>query len=219
MHRVSGKGLFILLVLGVLWVSACKPAWAQYPLLVGGEAHGRENIRILKQLGLGNFVWIPAKNYPMGNTPWDDSHGLPQDVDACLEQGFYFMITQRRGLGDAMRPGGYTYGGHCSGEIWPRPTLKPLLERAGRFCVGLHAEELDADLVQNASRPVFAARSPGLYQYDTRAGSRRSFEAELNRLKCWYHGWGAAFLPSLCVTHQLSGFRIGALRGLDGGNV
>ena len=74
--------------------AALATAPSHLPLLVGGHAHGGANIRILKDLGLGNFVWIPKQGYGMGNTPWDAQHDIMADVDACIASGMYFMISQ-----------------------------------------------------------------------------------------------------------------------------
>ena len=60
-------------VLEIAAIAAIIPGTADgtVPLRVGGHAHGAENIRALADLGIGNFVWIPALGYTMGNTPWD----------------------------------------------------------------------------------------------------------------------------------------------------
>lgn len=180
------------------------------PILVGGHAHGAANIAALAELELGNFVWIPKLGYSMGNTPWDAEHGILADVDACVAAGLHFVISQRRGLGQAVRPGGFESGGDCSGDLHDAATLAEIRRRAGARFVGLHAEELDADLVQSAIRPSFRARLPDVYAFDDRAGGRAAFEAELRRQRDAAHAAGAAYLPNLCVTHHLSGFRIGA---------
>ena len=62
------------LVLAVVLGSCC--AAGELPLLVGGHAHGAKNIEMLADLGLGNFVWVPKKDYSMGNTPWDAEHDI-----------------------------------------------------------------------------------------------------------------------------------------------
>ncbi len=183
---------------------------AAMKLLIGGHAHGTENIRALADLGVGNFVWIPARGYTMGNTPWNDEHDIFADVDACIERGLSFMITERRGLGAVERGGGFPRGGHCSVDYHDRRTVLEIARRAGDLFVGLHAEELDADLLQQMIRPIFQARTPSGWAYTDRAGGRRAFEAELLRQKNLYDAFGAAYIPNVCVTHHLSAFRIGA---------
>lgn len=183
---------------------------ADWPLLVGGHAHGAENIRTLAELGVGNFVWIPAPGYVMGNTPWDAEHDIFADVAACIEAGLHFMPSQRRGLGDTVRPGGFTYGGHGSGEMRPIEELAAVRERGGALFVGVHGEEMDIDLIQESVRPSFLMRVPELWQYSDRTGGRLSFEGELRRLTERYHALGVPFLPNLCVTHQHCGYRAGA---------
>ncbi|MBI2302693.1 MAG: hypothetical protein HYU66_27620 [Armatimonadetes bacterium] len=180
------------------------------PLLVGGHAHGADNIAALAELGLGNFVWIPKVGYSMGNTPWDAGHDVLADVDACVRAGLHFMVSQRRGLGEAVRPGGFEFGGDCSGDLHAPATIAEIRRRAGGLFAGLHAEELDADLVQSAIRPSFRSRLPELYAYTDRAGGRAAFEAELTRQRDAAHAAGAAYLPNLCVTHHACGFRTGA---------
>ncbi|MGB9587197.1 MAG: hypothetical protein ACPL7O_03370 [Armatimonadota bacterium] len=185
-------------------------AWADIPLMVGGHAHAARNIQTLKDLGLGNFVWIPKVNYSMGNTPWDKNNDIVADVDACVSNGLYFMISQRRGLGPDLRPGGYEYGGDCSSELHDRKTIQTIISKSGRLFAGLHAEELDADLIQSAVRPSYMTRIPELYDFTDRCGGRSKFEGELIRQKNLYHSWGAKYIPNLCVTSHISGFRIGA---------
>ena len=202
--------LFLAFVALGLWDGLSR-AWADeedIPLLIGAQAHGAENIEALADLGLGNFVWLPPPYYwETGNTPWDEKHSILDDVDACVRRGKFFMLTQRRGLGDKVRPGGFEYGGHGSGEVHSETTIRQIVRRGGKFFVGLHGEELDADFLQNVARPIFAARIPYLYTFTDRAGGKASFEGELNRLSDRYHGWGARFIPNLCLTYQLSGFR------------
>jgi len=198
------------ILLGTVWLSAVACPGGELPLLVGGHAHGAHNIDVLARLGLGNFVWIPAVGYTMGNTRWDAEHDIFADVEACVRNKLYFMITQRRGLGDKVRPGGFPYGGHSSGEIHDARTIRRIRQRAGRLFVGLHGEELDADFVQEGIRPSFRARSPELYDFTDRAGGRRVFEAELRRLNRRYEGYGTRFVANLCVTYHHSGFRSGA---------
>jgi len=118
-----------------LLVSATGSA-AERPLLVGGHAHGSENIQALADLGLGNFVWIPKFNQGMGNTPWDSTpeapHGIYADVDACVANGLYFAVSQRRGLGEIWRPGGGHYGGDCwGGDIYDAETIRGIQQRGG----------------------------------------------------------------------------------------
>lgn len=179
------------------------------PLLVGGHAHGRENIRALHVLGLGNFVWIPKQGYGMGNTPWNEEHDILSDVDACVERGFHFMISQRRGLGRDFKPGGPEYGGDTTPEIHPPSRVREIARRAGNLFVGLHAEELDADFLQNGLRAGFRSRVPDLYHFSDRSGGRRVFEAELRRIGRLAHASGARYLPNLCVSFHHSGFRSG----------
>ncbi len=192
-----------------------KPSPSPQPpspaVLVGGHAHGAANIRALAELGLGNFVWIPKAGYGMGNTPWDAEHGILADVDACVANGFSFMVSQRRGLGPAFKPGGPEYGGDTTPDIHSPETVREIARRAGPLFVGLHAEELDADFLQNALRASSRSRTPWLYDFTDRVGGRRRFERELRRIGDLAHrsGPGVRFLPNLCVSLQHSGFRAG----------
>lgn len=195
-------------VLALIWC-LCPRAAADRPLLVGGYAHGADNIAALARLGMGNFVWIPAQVYPTLNVPWDDENTLLDDVDACIAHGLHFMYSQRRGLGDVLRPGGYEYGGHAD-EFRDEATCREVMQRGGGLFVGLHGEELDADFIQNALRPSFRTRSPELYRFSDRAGGRRAYEGELRRLTERYHRWGAPFIANSCVTYQHATFRSGA---------
>lgn len=187
------------------------------PLLVGGHAHGAANIRALRDLGVGNFVWIPKVGYEPGNTPWDRDPAAPNgvyaDVDAAIEAGFRFAISQRRGLGRVWRPGGGHYGGDCWGDDLLAPeTVAEIARRAGKLFVGLHAEELDADFLQNGIRRSFQSRLPALYGFTDRAGGRRAFEEELTRQARKYRGYapGTRYWPNLSVGFQHSGYRAGA---------
>lgn len=180
-------------------------------LLVGGHAHGAANIRALSDLGLGNFVWIPKQGYGMGNTPWDERHGIAQDVEACVALNLSFMISQRRGLGEKFKPGGAQFGGDTTPDIHSAATVRSIRRRAGRLFVGLHSEELDADLVQSGLRASSRSRVPHLYSFETRQDGRESFERELRRIGGIYHGYapGVRYLPNLCVSLHHSGFRAG----------
>jgi hypothetical protein len=186
------------------------------PLLVGGHAHGTENIRALAELGLGNFVWIPKPSYSMGNTPWDKAPSgnsrILADVDECLKHGLYFAISQRRGLGQAWRPGGGEYGGDCWGDdvLIDAATIREIARRAGPRLAGLHAEELDIDFLQNGRRLSSRARVPHLYDFTDRAGGRRTLEAELRRIGDKYHAYapGIKYWPNMSVLHHC-GFRAG----------
>ena len=203
------RGLLITGLMSAV-LAATLPA-IEMPVLVGGMAHGADNIAILAELGLGNFVWIPPSYYyATGNVPWDDSHTVMHDIEACLAHDMYFMIGQRRGLGDDVRPGGFEYGGHGSADIYGEEEVRGMVEAGGRFFIGLHAGEMDADFIQSALRPSFRARTPELYAFTDRAGGRMAFEGELRRLTKRYHSYGARFVPNLCVTHHHCGFRAGA---------
>ena len=179
------------------------------PLLVGGMAHGAYNIKIMSDLGLGNFMWIPMSCYGTGNTPWNEEHTFLKDVEACAQNHLYCMVSERRGLGTEPRPGGYRFGGHCSGDAHDEATVKEFLRVGGKYFVGLHAEELDADMWQSGYRPSYRTRCPDLFDFTDRAGGRKRFEDELLRQKNLYHFWGARYIPNLCTTSHLSGFRIG----------
>ncbi len=185
------------------------PSPSEPPLLVGGHAHGVANIRILKELGLGNFVWIPKRGYGMGNTPWDGEHDIIADVEACVATDMHFMISQRRGLGREFKPGGPEYGGDTTPEIHAPTVVREIRRRAGDLFVGLHAEELDADFIQNGLRASHRSRIPQLYDFTDRAGGRRTFEGEVARIGRLAHACGARFLPNLCVSMHHSGFRAG----------
>ena len=176
------------------------------PLMVGGCAHGETNIEALADLDMGNFVWLPAHVYATSNIPWDEHNDILRDVDTCVHRNLRFMFSERRGLGDTLRAGGYDYGGHAD-EFIAEKTVREIVRHGGNLLVGAHAEELDADLIQNALRPSFRTRSPELYQYKDREGGRLAFEGELARLQKRYHSWGVPFIPNLCVTFQHSGFR------------
>lgn len=183
------------------------------PLLVGGHDHGAVNIQALHDLGVGNFIWIPKHNVPEdGNTPWDEEHDIFAAVDACVKNKMYFMISQGRGLGFHVRPGGPEYGGDGNGLMHPDSTITEIVKRSGELFAGLHAEELDADLVQSALRPSYRSRIPELYDFTDRAGGRRCFETELLKLKRHYKGYAPSvkFWPNLCITYHHCGFRIGA---------
>ncbi len=180
------------------------------PLMVGIEAHGTATIDFVKDQGLGNFVWIPTHNYVMGDVPWDHEHTLWDDIEACNRNGLYFWVSGRRGLGDRFRAGGGETGGHGSGE-WYRPAeLTAIADRGGERFVGALAEEMDADFIQEDLRPSFRARLPHIYGFTDAAGGRAAFEGELTRIRKRYHELGIPFLPTLCITHHHSGFRIGA---------
>ncbi len=201
----------VLLVLAFgMKAQADDSAGSLFPLLVGGEAHGVENIDTLADLGIGNLVWIPAPGYSMGNTPWDEENDIFADIDACLRNGFFFMPSQRRGLGDPIRPGGFGMGGHGSGEMYPLEVLARMKAAGGTRMVGVHAEEMDIDLIQDTIRPAYAARVPELRNYTDPEGGRVAFQGEMERLNKRYTDLGIRFFPNLCVTHQHCGYRAGA---------
>ena len=151
----------------------------------------------------------PETRIQHGNTPWDEEHDILADVDACVRNGMHFMISQRRGLGPAFKPGGGDFGGDTTPEIHDADTVREILRRAGPLFVGLHAEEMDADLVQNALRASYRSRIPHIYAFTDRAGGRESFETELARIAAIYHGYapGVRYLPNLCMTLHHGGFR------------
>jgi hypothetical protein len=206
-------------VLAALLGAVCGHAGlaAELPLLVGGQAHGAENIRTLAELGLGNFVWIPKPGYSMGNRPWDRDpkgpNGILTDVDACLAHGFSFAISQRRGLGRLWRPGGGEYGGDGWGDdvLVDAATMGEIARRAGPRFAGVHAEELDIDFIQNGRRASYRSRLPELYAFSDRAGGRAHLETELARLATTYHGYapGVQYWANMSLL-QHSGFRAGA---------
>jgi len=186
------------------------PSCAQdLPLLVGGHAHGEANIQALADLGLGNFVWIPAQCYSMGNTPWDEHNDITRDVQACLDSGLRFMFSVRRGLSDVTRAGGYTYGGHAD-EFHDEGTVRAIVQRAGEALIGVHCEEMDADFLQQALRPSFRTRTPELFAFTDRAGGRKALEDRLGLLGARYRDWGTRDIMNMCVTFHHSGFRAGA---------
>jgi len=99
-------------LLALLSLLMAYPGDGETPLLVGGCAHGETNIQALADLGLGNFVWIPASVYATSNVPWDEENTTLRDVEVAVRNDMHFMVSVRRGLGDTLRPGGYQYGGH-----------------------------------------------------------------------------------------------------------
>ena len=209
----------IVLALAVLCMTACCGADESqadrkiHPLLVGGHAHAPENIQILHDLGVGNFVWIPKYIIGQdGNIPWHGPTDILNTIDACVRNDMSFMVSQGRGLGVSVRPGGMERGGDCSGLLYPAATITEIKKRAGDLFAGLHVEELDADLIQSALRPGFRTRIPNVYDFTDREGGRLHFEAALTELKNIYQGYGPGieYWPNLCVTHHHSGFRVGA---------
>ncbi|MBM3494840.1 MAG: hypothetical protein FJX72_11075, partial [Armatimonadetes bacterium] len=197
-----------LIAAGIAMAAISTPT-GELPLLVGGHAHGAANIRALKSLGLGNFVWIPKRGYGMGNVPWDSEHDILADVHACVEAGMYFMVSQRRGLGREFKPGGPEFGGDTTPDIHDARAVRAIRARAGPLFVGLHAEELDADFLQNGLRASSRSRTPWLYGFTDRAGGHETFEAEVRRIGEAARGAGARFMPNLCVSLHHSGFRAG----------
>jgi hypothetical protein len=201
-------------LLAVVMLTACQCVCSDpLPLVVGGHAHGAKNIQALADLGVGNMIWIPKPNLiEDGNTPWDKTNDIYADINACLRNNMSFFVSQGRGLGLDIRMGGGEYGGDGCGVMWDAATIRRISKLGGSRFLGLHAEELDADLVQSGLRPSFRARSPQVYDFTDRAGGRRCFETELTKLKKLYQGYapGARFWPNLCITHHHSGFRIGA---------
>lgn len=211
MRRKVSSGCCLGFILALaLWVVPCA---AEHPLLVGGHAHAGQDIRILHDLGVGNFVWIPKYNVPEdGNIPWSKENDILAAVDACVSCDMSFMISQGRGLGLTVRPGGPEYGGDCSGLLHGAAVITEIKKRAGKLFAGLHAEELDADLVQCALRPSYRSRVPWLYDFTDRKGGRLHFEDALTQLKTVYqsYGPGIEYWPNLCITFHHSGFRVGA---------
>lgn len=201
----------ILLISVVIGIASVGASAERVPLLVGGHAHGADNIQALSDLGIGNFVWIPKYGYSMGNTPWKDKNDILIDTEACVKNRMYFMISQRRGLGKSFKPGGGEYGGDTTPEIYSGSAIRRIQSMAGEYFVGLHAEELDIDLLQNSLRPGFRSRIPEIYNFTDRQGGRKAYEKELNRISKIYHGYGKGvrFMPDMCVTFQHSGFRCG----------
>lgn len=198
----------------ILLLMVCLPACAgEMPLFVGTHAHGVKNIQALADLGVGNMIWIPKPNLIQdGNTPWDKDNDLFADIDCCLRNNMSFFVSQGRGLGLPIRMGGGEYGGDGNGIMWDAATIRKMKRVAGDKFLGLHAEELDADLLQSAVRPSFRSRYPDMYDYTDRAGGRKAFERELTMLKDLYQGYdkGVEFWPNLCITMHHSGFRVGS---------
>ena len=203
-----------IIILALLAAGAC-PAEArdEMPLVVGGHAHGAKNIQALADLGVGNMIWIPKPNLIKdGNTPWDKEHDVFADINACLTNNMSFLVSQGRGLGMGIRMGGGEYGGDGNGVMWDAKTIRRMQKVGGDRFLGLHAEELDADLVQSGLRPSFRSRYPAMFDYTDRAGGRKTFERELTKIKNLYRGYGPGikFWPNLCITMHHSGFRIGS---------
>lgn len=193
-------------------VAAPKPKDDQgIPLMVGGTAHGARFIDALSDLGIGNFVWIPKNGDPTVPAPWDKQNDILADVDACKKHGLYFLISQRRGMGKSYKPGGGEYGGDTTPEILSAPTVREIAHRAGPLFAGLHAEEMDADLLQNGIRVSSRSRIPEVYRFTDRAGGRKCFEDELARIGRIYHSYarGVKYYPNMCVSLHHSGWRSG----------
>ena len=185
----------------------------EYPVLVGGMTHGKEFINAFYDLGMGNFVWIPKQGYSMGNTDWH-SETYATDAEFAAGKGMYYMASHTRGLGTLFKKGGFTSGGDTH---MVTPTSESIINRvvnagkdsAGRnLFVGWHAEELDADLVQN-SRLAFGARIPEIYDFTDEAGARISFETELKRIQSVANKMGGNLISNQLVTHHLNAFRAG----------
>lgn len=190
-----------------------KGALDDYPLLVGGMAHGKEFIGALDDLDMGNFVWIPKYGYSLGNTDWTNEN-YASDAEFAAERGLYYMASHARGLGSDFKKGGFTAGGDTHAVTPSEPAEVKRVTSAGtdtsgkNLFVGWHAEELDADLIQNA-RPAFGSRLPGIYDYTDAAGGRICYENELIRLQKVANGMNGNFISNQLVTHQLNAFRAG----------
>lgn len=188
-----------------------KGALDDYPLLVGGMAHGKEFIGAFADLGLGNFVWIPKQGYSLGNTDWTNEN-YATDAEYAASRNMYYMASHARGLGTEFKKGGFTAGGDTHPVTPKDPAVVNRVVSAGvdangknRF-VGWHAEELDADLIQN-SRLAFGARLPGIFDYTDELGGRLSYENELIRLQKVANDMNGNFISNQLVTHQLNAFR------------
>ncbi|MHB0998123.1 MAG: hypothetical protein ACYC27_02665 [Armatimonadota bacterium] len=203
------------IMLLALMVSVFTPVYAKdtLPLVVGGHAHGAKNIQALADLGCGNMIWIPKPNLIQdGNTPWDKENDVFADIDACMKNNMSFLVSQGRGLGMSIRNGGGEYGGDGNGVMWDAKTIRKMKKIGQDKFLGLHAEELDADLLQSGLRPSFRSRYPAMFDYTDRAGGRQTFELELKKIQDLYKSYGSdiKFWPNLCITMHHSGFRTGA---------
>ncbi len=184
-----------------------------YPILVGGMAHGKEFINAFYELDLGNFVWIPKYGYSLGNTDWS-TENYATDAEFAASKGMYYMASHARGLGEKFKKGGFTSGGDTHAVTPSNPTEVQRVVNAGKdaqgrnLFVGWHAEELDADLVQN-SRLAFGARLPGIYDYTDEAGARISYENELKRLQKVANDMGGNLISNQLITHHINAFRAG----------
>lgn len=182
-----------------------------YPLLVGGMAHGKEFIGAFADLNMGNFVWIPKQGYSLGNTDWKNET-YATDAEYAASRGMYYMASHARGLGEAFKKGGFTSGGDTH-PVTPKDSetvdrvVSAGTDASGRnLFIGWHAEELDADFVQNA-RLAFGARVPGLYDFTDEAGGRISYENELIRQQKIANEMNGNYISNQLVTHHLNAFR------------
>lgn len=184
-------------------------ALEDYPLLVGGHAHGAVNIQTLNDLGMGNFVWIPKYGYGMGNTPWNSKNGYREDVDTALANDMYYMVSSKRGLGQNIKKGGMTAGGDTS-VLYPLTQAeRDIVKSGGKYFVGYHAEELDIDLRQCGIYPAFQDRLSELFDFQTKQEARVIYETELERLQDEANEMGGRFISNQSITHQLNAFRAG----------
>ena len=190
-------------------------ALAGYPVLIGGMAHGKEFVQTLSDLGLGNFVWIPKYDYPLGYNVWNEENWYEQDVSTAVANGMYYLVSHKRGLGDDFKKGGYLSGGDTA-EIVPNSLADlAIIANAGKdannlnYFVGYHAEELDADLYQNA-RLAFGDRIPEIMNYTTNTQARINFETELQRMQRQANEMGGNFAANMLVSHHLNAFRAGS---------
>ncbi|HHT66884.1 MAG TPA: hypothetical protein GX010_01455 [Erysipelotrichaceae bacterium] len=190
-----------------------NPALKNYPILVGGMAHGKEFINAFHDLELGNMVWIPKKGYALGNTDWQkENYGT--DAEAAAAKGMYYMASHARGLGTEFKKGGYGSGGDTHVPTPSKPEEIQKVISAGEdkdgnnLFFGWHAEELDGDFVQNG-RLAFGARIPDVYDFTDEAGARVCYEKELKRINQVAYDMGGDLISNQLVTHQLNGFRAG----------
>lgn len=203
--------------------SPCRAAPERaFPTLVGSHGNGSLHFEAFRRLGFGNFVWIPKTNCPEGlahglgypKSGWGLQHqeAVLRYAEDAAAAGFSFMVSARRGLGDAVRAGGPDHGGDGSGELLAEDLVRELKARHGDRFIGLHLEEMDIDFVQNGARPPYRRRAdlPAIYAFRTRSEGRRRFEAEMRRLCDRYHRWGVRALPNCAMGLQHSAYRAGA---------
>ncbi|XID93037.1 hypothetical protein ACF3MZ_00410 [Paenibacillaceae bacterium WGS1546] len=188
-------------------------ASAPAPIQVGTDTGTVKEVKEAVRNGIGNFVWLPKPGmFSINDWSRFPKIDIFRNASYLQQQGYGFMVSQRRGIGDVVRPVQvvHDWASDTTPDIYTEQEIRALHSIGGNYFLGAFMEEMDISMIQGALRTETRNEIPGLYGFSDKSGGRASYESEIQTYANRYQGWGTQALVNNGVTYQHATYRAGA---------